>query len=123
MAYSQKAGHKKLNVFISYSRQDIEFVDRLQAALKNRGIEAFVDRRDIEKAEEWWARIKQLITEADTIVFTLSPGSVNSRVCNDEVDSRRSSTSASCQSSLAISKGAPCPRRWLASTTSFSSQI
>jgi WD40 repeat protein len=76
----------KLNVFISYSRQDTEFVDRLQTALRSRGIEAFVDRQDVEKAEEWWARIKQLITEADTIVFTLSPGSVDSKVCKDEVE-------------------------------------
>jgi hypothetical protein len=54
-------------------------------ALKGRGIEAFVDRKDIEKGEEWWARIKQLITEADTIVFVLSPGSIDSTICKDEV--------------------------------------
>jgi phosphoribosylformimino-5-aminoimidazole carboxamide ribotide isomerase len=75
-----------LNVFISYSRQDIAFVDRLQTSLKGRGVEAFVDREQIEKGEEWWARIKQLITEADTIVFVLSPGSVDSKVCHDEVE-------------------------------------
>jgi tetratricopeptide (TPR) repeat protein len=82
------AGHKpnKLNVFVSYSRQDTKFVDRLQVALGSQGIEAFVDRRDIEKAEEWWARIKQLIGQADTIVFTLSPGSVDSKICNEEVE-------------------------------------
>jgi hypothetical protein len=51
----------KLNVFISYSRQDIAFVDRLQQALARRGIEAFVDRERIEKGEEWWARIAELI--------------------------------------------------------------
>lgn len=75
----------RLNVFISYSRQDIVFVDRLQAALAERSIEAFVDRDHIEKGEEWWARIMQLITNADTIVFVLSPGSVDSAVCKDEV--------------------------------------
>lgn len=75
----------KLDVFISYSRQDIAFVDRLQAALATESIEAFVDRDHIEKGEEWWARIKQLITDADTIVFVLSPGSVDSKVCADEV--------------------------------------
>jgi hypothetical protein len=86
MAGSQTAGKTKLNVFISYSRQERESVNRLQTARKSRGIEALVDREDIAKGEEWWARIKQLITEADTIVFTLSPGSVGSRVCNDEVE-------------------------------------
>ena len=76
----------KLNVFISYSRQDLAFVDHLQEALADRGIEASVDREAIEKGEEWWARIMQLITEADTIVFVLSPGSVDSEVCQKEVD-------------------------------------
>lgn len=75
----------KLNVFISYSRQDMAFVDRLQQALAAHDIEAFVDRAHIEKGEEWWARIKQLVTEADTIVFVLSPGSVDSKICHDEV--------------------------------------
>lgn len=70
---------------ISYSRQDIAFVDGLQAALAAHGIEAFVDREQIEKGEEWWARIEQFITDADTIVFVLSPGSADSAVCKDEV--------------------------------------
>jgi hypothetical protein len=34
MDESQRFENKKLHVFISYSRQDIEFVDRLQAALR-----------------------------------------------------------------------------------------
>jgi len=86
----------KLNVFISYSRQDIAFVDRLQQALARRGIEAFVDRERIETVEEWLARIAELITNADTIVFVLSPGSVDSKICKEEVASRRGSTSVSC---------------------------
>jgi len=76
---------EKLKVFISYSRQDMAFVDRLQTALAERGIEAFVDRDHIEKSEDWWARLTQLITDADTIIFVLSPDSVNSKVCADEV--------------------------------------
>ena len=74
-----------IKVFISYSRQDLDFVDRLQAALVAQSIEATVDRQDIERGEEWWERIKQLIVEADTIVFVLSPGSVSSDVCDQEV--------------------------------------
>ncbi len=76
----------RLCVFISYSRHDADFVDRLQSALHQRGIEAFVDLEDIEKGEEWWARIEQLITEADSIVFVLTPSSVISKVCQDEID-------------------------------------
>jgi WD40 repeat protein len=84
-AANMRSRSAKLNVFISYSRQDIAFVDRLQAAIAAHGIEAFVDREYIEKSEEWWVRIKQLITDADTFVFVLSPGSVDSAVCKDEV--------------------------------------
>ena len=74
------------SVFISYSRKDLAFVDRLQTALETRGINAAVDREAIAKGEEWWTRIRQLIEEADTIVFVLSPDSVASAVCQDEVD-------------------------------------
>jgi hypothetical protein len=76
----------KLKVFISYSRHNLAFVDRLQAALRSRNIDASADRTEIEKSEEWWKRIQQLITEADTIVFVLSPGSVASEVCRQEVN-------------------------------------
>ena len=60
-------------------------MDRIQAALADRGIEAVLDREEIEKGEEWWARIEQLITEADTVVFVLSPDSASSPICADEV--------------------------------------
>jgi WD40 repeat protein len=76
----------ELRVFISYSRQNIAFVDRLEAALQNRGIKAAVDRTEIEKSEDWWKRIQELITEADTVVFVLSPTAVKSDICQQEVD-------------------------------------
>lgn len=76
----------KLKVFISYSRQNLAFVDRLQAALAERDIDAAVDRSEIAKGEEWWKRIEQLITEADTVLFVLSLASIASPVCQDEVD-------------------------------------
>lgn len=83
---SGSARSTALNVFISYSRRDLDFVDRLEAALAARGIAASVDRSAIEKGEEWWARIQQLIREADAIVFVLSPASIASAVCQQEID-------------------------------------
>jgi hypothetical protein len=77
----------ELKVFISYSRRDaLDFVGRLQPALAKHGVDAYVDREDIEKGEEWWERIKQLITEADTVIFVMTPGSANSEICHREVD-------------------------------------
>src|ERR1700730_7887564 len=66
----------RAKVFISYSRKDVAFADRLEAALKARGFEPRIDRTDIYAFEEWWKRVEVLITRADTIVFVLSPDAV-----------------------------------------------
>src|SRR3954452_14782538 len=66
----------KAKVFISYSRKDLSFADRIEAALKARGFEALIDRTDIYAFEEWWKRIEDLIGRADTVVFVLSPDAV-----------------------------------------------
>src|SRR5947208_9504065 len=75
----------KARVFISYSRQDTVFADRLEAALKARGFEPLIDRTDIYAFEEWWKRIEDLIGRADTVIFVLSPDSVASEVACKEV--------------------------------------
>ena len=66
----------KVRVFISYSRKDIAFADRLDAALKARGFETLIDRSDIYAFEEWWKRVQTLLEQADTVVFVLSPDAV-----------------------------------------------
>src|SRR5262245_53276885 len=40
-------------VFISYSRKDKIFTDRLEAALEERGFEALIDRSEIYAFEDW----------------------------------------------------------------------
>jgi hypothetical protein len=52
------------------------FADRLDAALWARGFEPLIDRTDIYAFEEWWKRVEDLITCADTVVFMLSPDAV-----------------------------------------------
>jgi formylglycine-generating enzyme required for sulfatase activity len=75
----------KARVFISYSRKDMAFVDRLEAALKARGFEPLIDRTEIYAFEDWWKRIQALIGRADTVVFVLSPNAVKSDVALKEV--------------------------------------
>lgn len=75
----------KSRVFISYSRKDSAFVDRLEPALKARGFEVLIDREEIYAFEDWWKRIEALIGRADTIVFVLSPDAVISDVALKEV--------------------------------------
>jgi WD40 repeat protein len=75
----------KTRVFISYSRRDMAFADRLEAALKARGFEPLIDRTEIYAFEDWWKRIQALIGRADTVVFVLSPDAVISDVALKEV--------------------------------------
>ena len=75
------ATNSKAKVFISYSRADLAFANRLEAELKARGFEPLMDRTEIYAFEDWWARIQALITQADTIIFVLSPEAVSSAIC------------------------------------------
>jgi hypothetical protein len=72
-------------VFISYSRKDIAFADRLEATLKARAFEPLIDRSEIYAFEDWWKRIQALIAKADTFIFVLSPDALASSVCAQEV--------------------------------------
>jgi TIR domain/Sel1 repeat len=76
----------KLRVFISYSREDLDFADQLAAALDSSGFECFIDREGISGGEAWKRRLGNLISEADTVVFVLSPDSARSETCNWEVE-------------------------------------
>lgn len=58
-----------VRAFISYSRKDAAFADRLEAALKARGLEPLIDRSDIYAFEEWWTRVETLIASADSVVL------------------------------------------------------
>jgi TPR repeat protein len=76
----------KLRVFISYSREDLDFADQLAAALDFSGFECFIDREGISGGEAWKRRLGNLISEADTVVFVLSPSSARSEICDWEVE-------------------------------------
>jgi len=75
----------KAKVFISYSRRDLQFADSVDAALKARGFDTLIDRTEIYALEDWWKRVEALISQADTIVFILSPDAVASEICQSEV--------------------------------------
>jgi formylglycine-generating enzyme required for sulfatase activity len=78
-------GEAKSRIFISYSRKDMPFADRLEAALKARGFEPLIDRTEIFAFEDWWKRIQALIGRADTVVFVLSPDAVGSETVLKEI--------------------------------------
>jgi TIR domain-containing protein len=76
----------KLRVFISYSRDDANFADQLEAALDTCGFETSIDRHGIPGGEEWKSRLGNLISEADTVVFVLTPTSARSPICSWEAE-------------------------------------
>ena len=83
---SDSADRGKLRVFISYSRDDLHFADQLDAALDACGFECLIDRHGISGGEDWKRRLGNLISEADTVVFVLSPTSARSEICAWEVE-------------------------------------
>lgn len=73
------------NVFLSYSRQDAAAARQLLTALAGRRVEAWVDWEDIPPSADWWREVRAAIEAADVFVFLMSPASIESAVCADEV--------------------------------------
>jgi TIR domain/WD domain, G-beta repeat len=86
MAEPGKTADSKLKVFISYSRDDLDFADQLVAGLEVGGFEPTIDRHGISGGEDWKLRLGGLLRDADTIVFVLSPASARSEICAWEVE-------------------------------------
>ncbi len=74
------------DVFISYSRKDKEFAQKLNTALAARDRDAWVDWEGIPLTVDWWAEIEAGIEAANTFIFIISPDSAASEVCNKEID-------------------------------------
>jgi WD40 repeat protein len=74
------------DVFISYSRKDKQFVEKMYDALTFRGRETWIDWESIEWTEDWWQKIERGIEGANTFVFVISPDSIASEVCRQEID-------------------------------------
>lgn len=73
------------DVFISYSRKDIEFVRRLHQALTSANRESWVDWQDIPLTSNWRDEIRQGMEQAHAVIFILSPDFLASRECQIEL--------------------------------------
>jgi WD40 repeat protein len=80
------ARERKTRVFLSYSRKDAPFAARLVTALNERGLDAFIDKKDISPGEAWQERLAALILSADAVVYVISPDSVASKICSWEIE-------------------------------------
>jgi hypothetical protein len=80
-----RADEKKLKVFISYSRKDLAFAQRIVAALEARLVHK-IDTRALPDLEDWRRELLGFIREADAVVFIVSPHPISARVCSWEVE-------------------------------------
>jgi tetratricopeptide (TPR) repeat protein len=74
------------DVFISYSRQESLFANRIADELEKNGRTVWIDRKGIELTTDWWDEISRGIEGADNFVLVMSPSSLSSPVCHLEIE-------------------------------------
>src|SRR5712691_13255152 len=79
-----------VSIFISYSRTDSEFVDRLEADLQARNFRTWVDRHKLEGGQIWLDEIEKSIEQCQVLLVVLSPASVTSQYVRMEYRYARS---------------------------------
>lgn len=71
--------------FISYSRRNTNFAERLARDLTDAGVEVWIDFRQIHAGERWKDEIRRGIERSDVVIILLSPDSVVSEWVQFEV--------------------------------------
>jgi hypothetical protein len=74
------------DIFISYSRRDLEFVERLAFDLNEKVSRVWFDKSDIQVGQQWRDEIRKGIDNCVAMVFVISPDSVASIHVKYEVD-------------------------------------
>ncbi|XP_078600214.1 uncharacterized protein LOC144875215 isoform X2 [Branchiostoma floridae x Branchiostoma japonicum] len=93
---SKKGGQKALSrldsssefgqdVMISYSHQDMDFMRKMRGSLEASGISVWVDEQGLGAGVDFLNKIGHAIVEAKVFLSLLSPNSVTSKYCKDEL--------------------------------------
>jgi WD40 repeat protein len=77
---------ESLDVFVSYSRADSDFARKLNDSLQMQGKTTWFDQESIASGSDFQQEIYRGIKACDNFLFILSPRSVNSPYCKDEVE-------------------------------------
>lgn len=77
------------DILLSYSRRDREFAERLYTGLTAAGYSPWVDWKNIPVAADWLEEVKLGILAAHTFIFIISPDSVDSIHCSQEIEFAR----------------------------------
>src|SRR5215216_4606830 len=93
------------DVFISYAREDQQFVRRLQDALEEHNRETWIDWKDIPLTAKWKQEVFSAIEQADSFAAVISPDFIVSK--SESIPSRRAAYRSSRHS---FGAGAVGPR-------------
>ncbi|MBN1963996.1 MAG: DNA translocase FtsK 4TM domain-containing protein [Anaerolineae bacterium] len=63
------------HVFISYSRKDKDYADKLMHDLRQRGFDVWIDTIGLEPSAIWWKEIERGIEDCGAFVLLVSPDS------------------------------------------------
>jgi hypothetical protein len=74
------------DVYISYAREDQDFVRKLQEALQERDHTTSIDWKDIPLTAAWKEEIFSSIDNADYFAAVISPDFIVSKPCQEELD-------------------------------------
>jgi hypothetical protein len=77
------------HVFISYSRRDVDFANRLVDDLEAVGLPIWFDQKSIEPGANWDAAIEQGLNESIAIIVIISPDSMTSDNVRNEINFAR----------------------------------
>lgn len=72
------------HLFISYSRSDHDFAQKLTDTLRDNGVEVFLDVQAIDAGEKWSTAIQRALDAADVMLLIVSPASMESPNVEDE---------------------------------------
>lgn len=87
---SLKAANDRFTqVFLSYSEEDMEVQEKIRRQLVRAGLTVWVNTQDIRTADDFQAAINQGIEKTDNIVLLLSPNSLASQYCQQELSYAR----------------------------------
>lgn len=71
-------------IFISYSRQNSDYLKKLVEDIKDIGYDCWFDEHNIVGGQEWWNKILETIEKSDYFIFLISKDSLDSLYCGLE---------------------------------------
>jgi methyl-accepting chemotaxis protein len=75
----------KISVFISYTRGDMDFVERVGSILEKKGMNVFIDRK-LKTGEDFREKLVEQLGSSDVVITFWSKSSIKSRWVIDEAE-------------------------------------